>query len=125
MNTRKLTVLTAIAGALALGEFGSAVIIGLGKDPWGSSFAVLFGGFFLLATWLLRSGRVSGGAVFAGVLCLFEVIEFPSWHKHDILDWVYQSVFAVVALAGLITVIALLAARFRRPAVAEAAPPVN
>jgi hypothetical protein len=125
MNTRKLTVLTAIAGALALGEFGSAVIIGLGKDPWGSSFAVLFGGFFLLATWLLRSGRVSGGAVFAGVLCLFEVIEFPSWHKHDILDWVYQSVFAVVALAGLITVIALLAARFRRPAVAVAAPPVN
>jgi hypothetical protein len=125
MNTRKLTVLTAIAGALALGEFGSAVIIGLGKDPWGSSFAVLFGGFFLLATWLLRSGRVSGGAIFAGVLCLFEVIEFPSWHKHDILDWVYQSVFAVVALAGLITVIALLAARFRRRAVAEAAPPVN
>jgi hypothetical protein len=125
MNTRKLTVLAAIAGALALGEFGSAVIIGLGKDPWGSSFAVLFGGFFLLATWLLRSGRVSGGAIFAGILCLFEVIEFPSWHKHDILDWVYQSVFAVVALAGLITVIAVLAARFRRRAVAEAAQPGN
>jgi hypothetical protein len=120
MNTRKLTVLTAIAGALALGEFGSAVIIGLGKDPWGSSFAVVFGGFFLLAAWLLRSGRVTGGAFFAGVLCLFEVIEFPSWHKHDILDWVYQSVFTVGALAGLITVIAVLAARFRRQAVDEA-----
>jgi hypothetical protein len=70
MNTRKLTFLTALAGTLALAEFGSAVIIGLGKDPWGSSFAVLFGGFFLLATWLLRSGRVGAGAIIAGILCL-------------------------------------------------------
>ena len=33
MNGRKLTVLTAIAGMLALGEFGSAVMIGLGARP--------------------------------------------------------------------------------------------
>jgi hypothetical protein len=125
MNTRELTFLTALAGTLALAEFGSAVIIGLGKDPWGSSFAVLFGGFFLLATWLLRSGRVGAGAIFAGILCLFEVIEFPSWHKHDVLDWVYQSAVALVALAGLIAAIAVLAARLRRRAVAEAAPPGN
>jgi hypothetical protein len=123
MNTRVLTVLTALAGTLALAEFGSAVIIGLGKDPWGSSFAVLFGGFFLLATWLLRSGRVGAGAIFAGILCLFEVIEFPSWHKHDVLDWVYQSAVALIALAGLIAAIAVLAARLRRRAVAEAARP--
>ena len=125
MNTRELTFLTALAGTLALAEFGSAVIIGLGKDPWGSSFAVLFGGFFLLATWLLRSGRGGAGAIFAGSLCLFEVIEFPSWHKHDVLDWVYQSAVALVALAGLIAAIAVLAARLRRRAVAEAAPPGN
>jgi hypothetical protein len=31
MNTRKLTVLTVIAGILALGEFGTAVMIGLGR----------------------------------------------------------------------------------------------
>jgi hypothetical protein len=125
MNTRELTFLTALAGTLALAEFGSAVIIGLGKDPWGSSFAVLFGGFFLLATWLLRSGRVGVGAIFAGILCLFEVIEFPSWHKHDVLDWVYQSAVALAALAGLIAAIAVLAARLRHRAVAEAAPPGN
>jgi flagellar biosynthesis/type III secretory pathway M-ring protein FliF/YscJ len=58
-------------------------------------------------------------------LCLFEVIEFPSWHKHDVLDWVYQSAVALVALAGLIAAIAVLAARLRRRAVAEAAPPGN
>lgn len=35
MNTRKLTVLTAIAGILALGEFASAAMIALGEDgPW-------------------------------------------------------------------------------------------
>ena len=128
MNTRKLTVLTAIAGILALGEFGTAVMIGLGevgKDTVTWPVGVVFGTFFLVVAWLLRSGRVGAGAIFAGILCLFEVIEFPSWHKHDVLDWVYQSAVALVALAGLIAAIAVLAARLRRRAVAEAAPPGN
>ena len=37
MNGRKLTVLTAIAGILALGEFGSAAMIGLGEVGPGHS----------------------------------------------------------------------------------------
>ena len=52
MNGRTLTVLTAIAGALALGEFGSAVLIGLGEygpDHSGWPFAAAFGVFFLIA----------------------------------------------------------------------------
>jgi hypothetical protein len=118
MNDRKLTVLTRIAGLLALGEAGSAVIIGLSKDPWGAGFAVVFGLLFLLAAWLLRSGRVTAGAIFTGVLCLFEIVEFPSWHKHGALDWVYQSIFAVVSLAGLIAAITVLAARLRSRAAA-------
>ena len=118
MNGRKLTALTAIAGILALGEFGSAIIIGLGKDPWGAGFAVVFGTFFLLATWLLRSGRVTGGAILCGALCLFEIVEFPSWHKHNALDWIYQSTIAAISLVGLITVIAVLADRLRHKAVA-------
>jgi hypothetical protein len=118
MNDRKLTVLTRIAVLLALGEAGSAVIIGLGRDPWGAGFAVVAGLLFLLAAWLLRSGRVTAGAVFTGILCLFEVIEFPSWHKHGALDWAYQSIFAVVSLAGLIAAITVLAARLRTRAAA-------
>jgi len=128
MNTRKLTVLTAIAGILALGEFGTAVMIGLGevgKDTVTWPVGVVFGAFFVIVAWLLRSGRITAGAIFAGILCLFEVIEFPSWHKHDVLDWVYQSAVALVALAGLIAAIAVLAARRHRRAVAEAAPPGN
>ena len=114
MASRKLTVLIALTSLLALGEFGSAVIIGLGKDPWGAGFAVVFGGLFLLATWLLRSGRVTGGAIFAGILCLFEIIEYPSWHKHGALDWTYQTAFAVLSLAGLMSVIVVLAERRRQ-----------
>ena len=114
MNGRKLTVLTALTALLALGEFGSAVIIGLGKDPWGAGFAVLFGGLFLLATWLLRSGRVAAGAIFAGILCLFEIIEYPSWHKHGTLEWTYQTVFAILSLAGLMGAIVVLAERRRQ-----------
>ena len=119
MNGRKLTVLTAIAGILALGEFGSAVIIWLenypGSLPWAG---VVFGVFFLLAAWLLRSGRVTAGAVFVGILCLFEVVSFSGWTRHNALDWVYQTTFALVSLAGLIAVIAVLAGRFRHRAAA-------
>ena len=114
MNSRKLTVLTALTVLLAVGEFGSAVIVGLGKDPWGAGFAVLFGGLFLVATWLLRSGRVTAGAVFAGILCLFEIIEYPSWHRHGALDWTYQTAYAIVSLAGLMGVIVVLAERRRQ-----------
>ena len=119
MNGRKLTILTTIAGVLALGEFGSAVMIWLekypGSLPWG---AVVFGVFFLLATWLLRSGRVTAGAIFAGILCLFEVVSFPGWTRHSALDWVYQSAFALASLAGLIGAIAVLASRLRHRAAA-------
>lgn len=116
MNGRKLTILTAITGLLALGEFVSTVEIGLGKygDPSTWPFAAAFGVFFVIAAWLLRSGRVTGGAVFAGLLCLFEILHYPGWAKHGVMDWTYDTVFAVVSLAGLIGVIVVLAGRLRR-----------
>ena len=119
MNGRKLTVLTTITGVLALGEFGSAVIIWL--ENYHGSFwpaAVAFGVFFLLATWLLRTGRVTAGAVFAGLLCLFEVVSFAGWTRHNTLDWAYQATFALLSVAGLVAVIAVLADRIRHRATA-------
>jgi hypothetical protein len=121
MNGRKLTVLTAITGILALGEFASAAMIGLGEDGpdhSGWPFAAAFGVFFLIAAWLLRSGRVMAGAILAGVLCLFEIVGYPSWYKHGGLDWTYDTAFALVSLAGLIGVIAVLASRLRQRAAA-------
>ena len=121
MNGSKFKVLTAIAGVLALGEFGSAVMIWLenyGGRRADAVFAVAFGVFFLLATWLLRSRRVTAGAVFAGALCLFEVISFSGWARHSALDWTYQITFALVSLAGLIAAVAVLAGRLRRRAAA-------
>jgi hypothetical protein len=121
MNGRKLTVLTAITAILALGEFGSAVMIGLGEDGpdrSGWPFAVAFGVFFVIATWLLRSGRVAAGAVFAGVLCLFEIVGYSSWYRHGALDWTYETTYALLSLAGLIGVITVLAGRLRRRAAA-------
>jgi hypothetical protein len=119
MNERKLTILTTIAGVLALGEFGSAVMIWLEKYPGSLPWAaVVFGVFFLLATWLLRSRRVTAGAIFVGALCLFEVVSFSGWARHNALDWVYQTAFALVSLAGLIGAIVVLAARLRHRAAA-------
>jgi hypothetical protein len=121
MNGRKLNVLIAIAGFLALGEFGSAVLIGLGQygpDRVGWPFAAAFGVFFLIAAWLLRSGRVTAGAILAGVLSAWEVVTYPSWYRHGALDWTYDTVFILVALAGLIGAIVVLAGRLRHRAAA-------
>ena len=119
MNGRKLTVLTTITGILALGEFGSSVMIWRENYPGSLPLAaVVFGVFFLIAAWLLRSGRVTAGAIVAGVLCLFEVVSYPGWQKHGALDWTYDSAFVLVSLAGLIAAIIVLAARLRRRAVA-------
>jgi hypothetical protein len=113
MNDRKLKVMTTIAAVLTVGELGSAVMIWRenypGSLPWA---AVVFAVFFGIATWLLRSGRVTAGTVFAALLCLFEVVEYPSWAR------ITSSAFAVVALAGLGTAIVVLAGRLRRNAAA-------
>jgi ABC-type multidrug transport system fused ATPase/permease subunit len=121
MNTRTLTILTAISGFLALGEFGGAVLIGLGEfgpDHSGWPFVAAFGVFFLIAAWLLRSGRVTAGAVVAGLLYLFTIMESPAWYKHGALDWTYDTVVILASLAGLIGVILVLAGRLRRRAAA-------
>jgi hypothetical protein len=70
------------------------------------------------ACWLLRRGRITTGAVFAGILCLFEILNYPSWPKHSALEWTTDTVFAVVSVAGLIGAITVLAGRLRRRAVA-------
>jgi hypothetical protein len=51
-------------------------------------------------------------------LCLVEVLTYPSWYKHSALNWAYETAFAVVALAGLIGAITVLAGRLRRQAAA-------
>jgi signal transduction histidine kinase len=82
MNGRKLAVLTAIAGVLALGEVGSAVMIWLEKYPDSMPLgAVVFAGLFLVGAWLLRSRRVTAGSVVVGLLCLFEVVSFSGWTR--------------------------------------------
>jgi hypothetical protein len=114
MSSRSLTTLTVLSAVLAVGEFVSAVIIAV--ESYRDSFAagaVIFGILFLVGTWLLRTGKVTAGAVLVGVLCLFEVVSFPSFQRHNALDWVYQSVYAVVALIALGTAVALLVTRRR------------
>jgi hypothetical protein len=119
MNSRTLKVLTVIAGVLALGEFASSVMIWKENYPGSLPMAaVVFGVFFVIAAWLLRSGRVTAGAIFAGLLCLVEVISYPGWQKHGALDWTYDTAFAVASLAGLIVAISVLATRLRRRAAA-------
>ena len=118
MPTKKS--LTLLAAVLAVGEFASAVIIAV--ENYRGSFAgggVLFGVLFLVGVWLLRSRHVTTGTIFVGALCLFEVVVYPGLQRHNALDWVFGTVFALVALAGLATAIALLVARRRSPSLAR------
>ena len=112
MNSRLTTALSALIAALAIGEFISSVIIWRENypdaQPW---FAIAFGVLYLAALWLVRSGRVVGGAALSGVLFLFEVISYPTWQKHGAVDWATDTVYAVLSLAGLVTAIAVLAGR--------------
>jgi hypothetical protein len=121
MNSRNLTVLTVIAGVLALGEFGSALMIWLEHTgpAAGVLLAVLFGLLFLLGAWLLRSGRVTDGTIFVGLLCLVEVAGIPTYARHNAGDWAFQISYGLVSLAGLIAAIALLASRRRSSVTAE------
>jgi hypothetical protein len=41
-------------------------------------------------TWLLRSGRVTAGTIFVGLLCLVEVAGVPTYTRHNAGDWVFQ-----------------------------------
>jgi hypothetical protein len=115
-TVERLTVLSAV---LAVGEFISAVIIAV--ESYRDSFAagaVLFGLLFLLGAWLLRSGRVTAGAVLVGLMCVFEIVSFPTFQRHNALDWVYQVAYALVALIALVTSIAVLVARRRSGGIA-------
>jgi hypothetical protein len=111
MNIRTLVVL---AGVLGLAELGSAVIIWRENypdaQPW---FAVVFAGLFLTGIVLVRTGRVAVGASFVGLLCLFELVSFPGWTRRGALDCAYQLGCVAVALAGLVTAIAVLVSRRR------------
>ena len=109
MHTRKLNILTGLAVFLGLAEFVSAVIIKVEAYPDSlPAGAVLFGCLFLVSAWLLRSGRATAGTVVVGILCLFEVIGFPGWTRHNALDWASQIAMAVVSLAGLIAAVTVL-----------------
>ncbi len=120
MPGRLLSVLTVLAVVLGVGEFGSAVMIQMeGYPDAAPGFAVGFGVEFLLGAWLLHSGRVTAGTILVGILFLFEVVEFPGWTRHDVLDWVVQSGFGVVSLIGLFFAIAALVARHRSSAAAS------
>ena len=85
MNVSTLTALTILAGVLALGEFGSAVMIWLEHSGPGAGvlLAVFFGGVLLAGRLAAASRARHRRHVLVGLLCLFEVVWFPCWARHN------------------------------------------
>jgi hypothetical protein len=114
MSQRIVRTLTTLTAALAVGELVSAVIIGREAYPDAAPVAAaLFAIPFVVATVLLISHRVVAGAVVAGLFSLFEAVQFPGWTRHTMLDAIYQSGYAVLAIAVLIMSVAVIVTRRR------------
>lgn len=114
MNTRSVrTALTAVSLTLAAGEVLASVVIWREAYPDSAPLVVLaFAVPFLLAAGLARSGRVVAGAVITGLLCVFQLVEYPGLVRHNAFDWAFQSAFAAISLTGLgIAAAALIAGR--------------
>jgi Zn-dependent protease with chaperone function len=120
MRGRTLTTLTILSATLAVGELISAVSIAVENyHDAQPAFAVVFAVLFAIGWWLLRRRHITGGVVLLAVLCLFEVVSYPSWQRHNAYDWISQTVYAAIALAGLGTAVVLFVSR-RRSAPATA-----
>jgi uncharacterized membrane protein len=114
MSQRIVRTLVVLTAALAVGELVSAVIIWREAYPDAAPVAAaLFAIPFVVATLLLISHRVVAGTVVAGLFSLFEAVQFPGWTRHSVLDAVYQSAYAALAIAVLMVSVAVLVTRRR------------
>jgi hypothetical protein len=92
-------VLTALAVALAIGEFIGALSI-----DWPAGILFIAGAY-----WIRRGGI--GGPILVGLLAAIEAVAVPfrgpyaDWAQDR---WIVQTLFVVVSLTGLITAIAVL-----------------
>ena len=122
MSQRIVRTLAVLTAALAVGELVSAVIIWQEAYPDAAPFAAaLFAIPFVVATVLLIVHRVAAGAVVAGLFSLFEAVQFPGWTRHSLLDAIYQSAYAALAIAVLIMSVAVIVVR-RRSVVGQGHP---
>jgi uncharacterized membrane protein len=114
MSQRIVRTLTVLTAGLAVGELISAVIIWREGYPDAAPVAAaLFAIPFAVAALLLVSHRVVAGAVVAGLFSLFEAVQFPGWTRHSVLDAIYQSGYAALAIAVLVASGAVLVTRRR------------
>jgi hypothetical protein len=114
MMDRARNNLVILSAVLAAGAFLGAVIIAVQDRP--GSFAaspVVFGLLLLVGAWLLRSGRVTGGAVLVGLLCLLQIVLYPFLDRQNAVDWISQTVLALISVVALALSVQLLAARRR------------
>jgi hypothetical protein len=98
-NPRDLLALIALL--LGLGEFADSFTISFWEGPAVVSILFLAG-----TVWIRRGGK--GGTILVGALCVFELLDFPTWPKHGIGDWAIQIPFVVGSTAGVLLALTVL-----------------
>jgi hypothetical protein len=110
--------LVALAVLLGLAEFAAAFAISF----WEA--AAVLSALFLVAAWWTRRGGI-GGPILVGVLCVFELLSYPTLKRNGLAEWITQSAFAVAAAACLIVALAVLKRSFAERRKAKQAPLAN
>jgi len=72
---------------------------------------------WLGGAYLVRRGKTVAGTAVIALFAVFHVASYPTWKKTSTLDWIWQSVGALVAVACLGIALTVLVERVRRSAV--------
>ncbi len=113
MNTRILIALTIFLGLMN----PVAAIISTAEDMKNSEPGMLaaFALPWLLAAALLHYGKLTAGAIIAGLLSVLNLVAAPTWQHTTVANWTSQSLAAIGAAVCLVCTVTLLVQRHRNP----------
>jgi hypothetical protein len=97
MMERKFAALQAVLVGQAVCEVLSTFVPPTAPIVVGALFALLFLG----TAFLVRHGRLAG-LVLGALLGLFLLTQYPTWPKHNALQWFEESIAGALALAALV-----------------------
>jgi hypothetical protein len=93
---------------LGVGEFIDSFFIG-----WGAIASLTFSALFFLGCWLTVRARLAG-PIIVGVMSALEIAVFPGLKRTSTADWVFQTLFLVVSVTGVVATVVALLQRHRR-----------
>jgi hypothetical protein len=97
MRDRKIAALRAVL----VGQAGCELLSTFVPPTAPIAIGGIFGLIFLGTAFLVHRGRLAG-LVLGALLGLFLLTQYPTWPKHNALEWFLESIAGALALAALV-----------------------